>query len=104
MDQFLFLGIRGRWAASAPSEAHLLTCLWCYRVYRRGLEADGWQVRRTFTSRRGYPQECCGSMAALLIQVGQIISGQIRECLLDLCHECGHVELIASRCGEIQAG
>lgn len=77
----------------AASDAHLRTCLWCYRFYRRGLQAEGWQL--TDAAAWAPPGVCplCeqhDEMLALLLKRDR--DDRDERLVLTVCRACGHAE------------
>ena len=80
------------------ASAHQATCLTCYRFYRRGLEAEGWHLSGAGSIRQPAhvpPCRHCAGVAFLWVRMwrGDPVSGERQR--LTVCHDCGHVELLA---------
>jgi hypothetical protein len=85
--------------ATAPE--HVAACLWCYRFYRRTMQADDWQIvgaarSHKFIGSSVAPANGCascegnGAMLLLFLTRRRAIG---REWLvLAVCRTCGHVE------------
>jgi hypothetical protein len=87
----------GATAQLVPTATHPVECLWCFRLYRRGLAAEGWRLAgvadvgdESDTTQPACPY--CPSRSHLRVSLRHRRTREAARLDLLVCRRCGHVE------------